>query len=58
LDELSKLEGKVDKLVLLINELKTRLEEHEEESNRLRNRDKEIKEKIDNLVNRIDRLVI
>lgn len=58
MDELSKLEEKLNALILLISELKQKIEEYDDENTRLKERDKEIKQKIEGLVDRIDNLVI
>ena len=57
MDDLSKLEDKVDKLILLINELKQKVEDWKEQNTKFKIRDKEIKEKLENLIERIDKLV-
>lgn len=58
MDELSRLEEKLDTLISLINELKRTVEDFEEKNNRLRSRDQQIKEKVDLLIEKIDNLLI
>lgn len=58
MDELSRLEEKLDTLISLINELKRTVEDFEEKNNRLRSRDQQIKEKVDLLIEKIDNLFI
>jgi FtsZ-binding cell division protein ZapB len=58
LDELSKLEEKLDTLISLINELKQKVEDFEKKNNQLRSCDQQIKEKVDLLIGKIDNLLI
>lgn len=58
MDELNKLEEKIDKLISVITELKQRAEAFEEENARLKARDKEIQTTIEGLIEKIDKLLI
>jgi FtsZ-binding cell division protein ZapB len=58
LDELAKLEEKLDTLVSLINELKQKVEDLEEHNSTFKSREKEIKEKVEFLIGKIDNLLI
>lgn len=58
MDELSKLEEKLNNLISLISELKQRVEDYEEKNNRLTARDQQVKEKVDMLIEKIDNLLI
>ncbi len=58
MDELSTLEEKVEKLISLVSELKQRVEDLEEQRNRQRSRDKEVKANVDGLIEKIDHLLI
>lgn len=58
MDELSRLEDKVYKLITLVNELKQRVEDLEEKKDRLRSRDKEIRANVDGLIDKIENLLI
>ncbi len=58
MDELSKLEEKLDTLISLINELKQKVEDFEKKNNQLRSCDQQIKEKVDLLIGKIDNLLI
>lgn len=58
MDELSKLEDKVYKLIALVNELKQRVEDLEEKKDRRRSRDKEIRANVDGLIEKIENLLI
>jgi FtsZ-binding cell division protein ZapB len=57
LDELIKLEEKVDALVAIINDLKQKVEDFEAKNSRLITRDKDIKAKIEGLIEKIDSLL-
>ncbi len=52
------LEEKVDKLITLVSELKQRVEDLEEQSNRHRSRNKEIRTNVDGLIEKIDNLLV
>ncbi len=54
MDELAKLEEKVEKLLAALSELKQRARDSEEHNARLKARDREIKEKVDGLIEKID----
>lgn len=58
MEELTKLEEKVDKLISLVDELRQKIEDNEEENARLKTRDNEIKIKIEGIIERIDRLLV
>lgn len=57
MDELIKLEEKVDALVAIINDLKQKVEDFEAKNSRLITRDKDIKAKIEGLIEKIDSLL-
>jgi FtsZ-binding cell division protein ZapB len=58
LDDLSKLEEKLDSLISVVSELKQKVEDLEERNTKLTSRDSEIKEKIAGLIEKIDNLLI
>ena len=58
MDELSKLEEKLDRLISLISELKHKVEDFEEKNNVLSTRDQQVKEKVEMLIEKIDNLLI
>jgi len=58
LDELTKLEERIDKLVSLINELRHRIEDLEENNSRLQNTRQEVKKRVDGLIEKVDNLLI
>jgi len=58
LDELTKLEERIDKLVSLINELRHRIEDLEENNSRLQNTGQEVKKRVDGLIEKVDNLLI
>jgi FtsZ-binding cell division protein ZapB len=58
LEELTKLEEKVDKLISLLDGLKQKIEDYEEQNARLKNRDSEVKLKIEGIIERIDKLLV
>lgn len=53
-----RLEEKVEKMIALINELKQRILELEEENQRLKEKELGVKKKIDDLIDRIDSMMI
>lgn len=57
MDELIKLEEKVEALVAIINDLKQKVEDFEAKNSRLIARDKDIKSKIEGLIEKIDSLL-
>jgi phage shock protein A len=58
LEELTKLEEKVDKLISLVDELKQKIEDYEEQNARLKARDNDMKSKIEGIIERVDRLLV
>jgi len=58
LEEINKLEEKVQRLVTLINDLKQKIEVLEEEKSQFESRDQVIKDKITGLIDKIDNLAI
>jgi FtsZ-binding cell division protein ZapB len=58
LDELTKLEEKIDKLIAFIDELKQKIEDYEEQNARLQTRDSDVKMKIEGIIERIDKLLV
>ena len=58
MEEINKLEEKVQKLVTLINDLKQKIEALEEEKSQFESRDQVIKDKITGLIDKIDNLTI
>ncbi len=58
MDELAKLEERIDKLISLINELKQKVEDLEESNGRLQNTKQEAKKKVDGLIEKVDNLLI
>jgi FtsZ-binding cell division protein ZapB len=58
LDELTKLEERIDKLVSLINELRQKVEDLEESNGRLQNTKQEAKKRVDGLIEKVDNLLI
>jgi FtsZ-binding cell division protein ZapB len=58
LDELTKLEERIDKLVSLIRELRQRVEDLEEKNGRLQNTKQEVKKRVDGLIEKVDNLLI
>jgi len=58
LDELTKLEERIDKLISLINELKRKVEDLEESNSRLQNTKQEVKKRVDGLIEKVDDLII
>jgi FtsZ-binding cell division protein ZapB len=58
LDELSKLEEKLDKLISLVSELKHKVEDYREKNDVLTTRDQKVKEKVEMLIEKIDNLLI
>lgn len=58
MDELTKLEERIDKLVALINELRHKIEDLEENNSRLQNTKQEVKKRVDGLIEKVDNLLI
>ena len=58
MDELTKLEERIDKLITLINELKRKVEDLEESNSRLQNTKQEVKKRVDGLIEKVDDLII
>jgi len=58
LDELTKLDEKIDKLITFIDELKQKIEDFEEQNARLKTRDSDVKMKIEGIIERIDKLLV
>ena len=58
MDELAKLEERIDKLVSLINELRQKIEDLEENNSRLQNTGQEAKKRVDGLIEKVDNLLI
>jgi phage shock protein A len=58
LDELIKLEEKIDRLIGIINELKQKVQNLEQEQERLRTQGFEAKKKVDGIIEKIDNLLI
>jgi FtsZ-binding cell division protein ZapB len=58
LDELTKLEERIDKLISLINSLKQKVEDLEESNSRLQNTKQEVKKRVDGLIEKVDNLSI
>ncbi|MGB7054076.1 MAG: hypothetical protein WBE28_01990 [bacterium] len=58
MDELAKLEERIDKLISLINELKQKVEDLEESNGRLQNTKQEVKKRVDGLIEKVDNLLI
>ena len=58
MDELTKLEERIDKLISLINELKRKVEDLEENNSRLQNTKQEVKKRVDGLIEKVDDLII
>jgi FtsZ-binding cell division protein ZapB len=58
LDELTKLEERIDKLISLINEIKQRVENLEESNSRLQNAKQEAKKRVDGLIEKVDNLLL
>ncbi len=57
MDELIKLEEKIEALVAVINDLKQKVEDFEAKNSRQLARDKDIKSKIEGLIEKIDSLL-
>ena len=57
MDELIKLEEKIEALVAIINDLKQKVEDFETKNSRLLARDKDIKSKIEGLIEKIESLL-
>ncbi|MDH4210429.1 MAG: cell division protein ZapB [candidate division WOR-3 bacterium] len=58
MDELTKLEERIDKLVSLIRELRQKVEDLEENNGRLQNTKQEVKKRVDGLIEKVDNLLI
>lgn len=58
MDELTKLEERIDKLVSLIRELRQKVEDLEEKNGRLQNTKQEVKKRVDGLIEKVDNLLI
>jgi FtsZ-binding cell division protein ZapB len=58
LDELTKLEERIDKLISLINEIKQKVEDLEESNSRLQNAKQEAKKRVDGLTEKVDNLLL
>jgi FtsZ-binding cell division protein ZapB len=58
LDELTKLEERIDKLVSLIRELRQRVEDLEDKNGRMQNTKQEVKKRVDGLIEKVDNLLI
>lgn len=57
MDELIKLEEKIEALVAVINDLKQKVEDFEAKNSKLLARDKDIKSKIEGLIEKLDSLL-
>ena len=58
MDELTKLEERIDKLISLINEIKQKVEDLEESNNRLQNAKQEAKKRVDGIIEKVDDLLL
>ncbi len=58
MEEINRLEEKVEYLVKIVGELKQKIETLEQEKSRLESRDNVIKEKLTGLIDKIDNLAI
>ena len=58
MDELTKLEERIDKLISLINSLKQKVEDLEESNSRMQNTKQEVKKRVDGLIEKVDNLLI
>ena len=58
MDELTKLEERIDKLVSVINDLRHKIEDLEEINGRLQNTKQEVKKRVDGLIEKVDDLLI
>ena len=58
MDELTKLEERIDKLISLINEIKQKVEDLEENNSRLQNAKQEAKKRVDGLIEKVDNLLL
>lgn len=58
MEELMKLEERIDRLIAVINELKTKVRTLEQENERCRNAGTEAKKKVDGIIEKIDTLLI
>lgn len=57
MDELNKLEEKIDALMVIINDLKHKVEDFEAKNSRSIARDRDIKSKIEGLIEKLDSLL-
>lgn len=58
MDELTKLEERIDKLISLINEIRQKVENLEESNSRLQNAKQEAKKRVDGLIEKVDNLLL
>lgn len=58
MDELIKLEEKIDRLIGVINELKLKVQNLEQENEKLKGQGSEAKKKVDGIIEKIDNLLI
>ena len=58
MDELTKLEERIDKLISLINEIKQKVQDLEENNSRLQNAKQEAKKRVDGLIEKVDNLLL
>jgi len=58
LDELIKLEEKINRMITTIGELKQKLQELEQDNSRLKSREIEAKKRMDGLIEKVDNLLI
>lgn len=58
MDELTKLEERIDRLVSLITELRQKIEDLEESNSRMQNTKQEVKKRVDGLIEKVDDLLI
>lgn len=58
MEELMKLEERIDRLIAVINELKTKVRALEQENERHRSTGAEAKKKVDGIIEKIDTLLI
>lgn len=58
MEELMKLEERIDRLIAVINELKTKVRTLEQENERCRSMGTEAKKKVDGIIEKIDTLLI
>jgi FtsZ-binding cell division protein ZapB len=58
LDELTRLEEKIQRMIALINELRQRIEDLEAENSQHKEQEREVKKRVDNLINKVDNLSV